>query len=209
MNFEKAKDHVFTLLKTGLKPSLYYHNFQHTIDVCAAVDRLAKLEGIDGDDLVLLRTAAVFHDVGFLWEYLDNEIIACDFARNTLVDFDYGNHQIDVICQMILSTQVPQKPKNILEMVLCDADLDYIGRGDFFITALRLHREWSENSKKKITFKEWYLKQQDFIAQHEFFTESAKKLRNEKKMHNLVQIRELLGLLEATNTGQLGKFSSN
>lgn len=209
MNFELAKDHVFSLLKTGLKPSLYYHNFQHTIDVCAAVERLAQLEMIEGENLVLLRTAAVLHDVGFLWEYLDNEIIACDFARNTLGDFGYNNKQIESICQMILSTKVPQNPTNILEMVLCDADLDYIGRSDFFITALRLHREWSENSQKKITFKEWYLKQQAFIAQHQFFTESAKKLRNEKKMHNLVQIGELLGLLDSTNTGQLGKFSSN
>jgi uncharacterized protein len=208
MNFEKAKELVLPKLKKGLKPTLYYHNYQHTLDVCESVERLAEMENINGDERVMLQTAALFHDTGFLWEYVDNEKIACDFAKETLSDLEYSKNQIDVICQMILSTQIPQHPSNILDKILCDADLDYIGRSDFFITALRLHREWSENSKKKITFKEWYLKQQAFIIEHEYFTESARKIRNEKKKHNLSQVKELLNLLESTDRGDFGNFNS-
>jgi uncharacterized protein len=207
MKFEQVKELVLPKLKKGLKPTLYYHNYQHTLDVCESVDRLAKMENVNGEELTMLRTAAVFHDTGFLWQYEDNEKIACEFAKETLVDLDYNDPQIDTICRMILSTQIPQHPNTLLDKIICDADLDYIGRSDFFITALRLHREWSENSKKKITFKDWYLKQQSFIIEHEFFTESARKLRNEKKHHNLSQVKELLNLLESTVNESVGNLS--
>lgn len=209
MHLEEVKELVLKKLKKELKPNLYYHNFQHTLDVCESVDRLAEMENIKGEDLILLQTAAVFHDTGFLWRYENNEELACKYARQILVDYQYTPAQTDLICQMIMATQIPQQPGNLMGMILCDADLDYIGRGDFFITALRLHREWSENSNMKITFKDWYLKQQSFILQHDFFTSSARTLRNEKKAHNLAQVKELLNLLDTTANEQLGSFSGN
>lgn len=201
MNFDAVREMVLDKLKKDLKPSLYYHNFQHTIDVCESVDRIAEIENVQGEDLVLLRTAAVFHDTGFLWRYENNEELACKYAEQTLLSYQYHKHQIKHICEMIMATQIPQNPKDLLSKILCDADLDYIGRGDFFITALRLHREWSENSNRRITFKDWYLKQQSFILHHEYFTFGAKKLRNETKQHNLSQVKELLNLLD-TATGK-------
>jgi len=209
MNFDDLKDLVLKKLKKELKPNLYYHNFQHTIDVCESVDRLAEMENISGSNLLLLQTAALFHDTGFIWRYENNEELACNFARQLLPEYAYSKNETEHICKMIMATQIPQNPDDILAMVLCDADLDYIGRGDFFITALRLHREWSENSNMKITFKDWYLKQQSFILQHEYFTESARKLRNDKKAHNLTQVKELLNLLDATATDKLGSFANS
>lgn len=207
MELEKLREMVYMKLKKELKPTLYYHNFQHTVDVCESVDRLAEMENLNGEDLILLRTAALFHDTGFIWRYENNEELACNFAQQTLGDYGYTKGQKEHICKMIMATQIPQNPEDRMARVLCDADLDYMGRGDFFITALRLHREWSENSNMKITFKEWYLKQQAFIMQHEFFTASARQLRNEKKAHNLTQVKELLNLLDATSGDQLGSFS--
>ncbi len=209
MYFEEVKVLVLKKLKKELKPNLYYHNFQHTLDVCESVDRLAEMENIKGEELVLLQTAALFHDTGFIWRYENNEDLACQYARQILGEYNYKEDQIEHICRMIMATQIPQKPEDSMGMILCDADLDYIGRGDFFITALRLHREWSENSNMKITFKDWYLKQQSFIMQHEFFTRSARQLRNKKKEHNLAQVRELLHLLDETAGDQLGSFSKS
>ncbi len=177
---------------------MYYHNYKHTLDLLDGVEYLAKEENVMGDDLILLRTAALFHDTGFLYQYDNNEPFGCDFTKEVLPDYGYNDKQIEMICDMIMATKMPQKPKGKLAEILCDADLFYIGRDDFFITALRLHREWSENSTRKITFKDWYLNQKSFVLSHEFFTQSARKLLKEKKKHNLIQINELLSLLEAT-----------
>ncbi len=198
MRYKEVKDFVTDKLKKELKPSLYYHNYKHTLDLLKCVEYLAKEEKVAGEDIILLRTAALFHDTGFLWQYDNNEPFGCDFAREILPQYGYNDQQIEIICEMIMATQMPQNPKNKLAEILCDADLFYLGRDDFFITALRLHREWSENSTKKITFKDWYLNQKSFVLSHEFFTESARMLLKEKKKHNLLQINELLSLLEAT-----------
>lgn len=209
MKYDELKDFVLKKLKKELKPSLYYHNFQHTLDVCESVTRLAKMEKVEGQELTLLQSAALFHDVGFIWRYDHNEELACQYAKQVLPDYDYTSEQTEHICRMIMATQIPQKPLDIMGEILCDADLDYIGRGDFFITALRLHREWSENSNMKITFKDWYLKQQSFILQHEYFTQSAKQLRDDKKKHNLTQVKELLNLLDATANENLESFTKS
>jgi predicted metal-dependent HD superfamily phosphohydrolase len=207
MELDSLRTLVLKKLKKELNPNLYYHNYQHTLDVCESVDRLAEIENINGEERILLRTAALMHDTGFIWRYENNEELACEYSRDILPEFKFSNGQIEHITNMIMSTQIPQKPQDKLGMVLCDADLDYIGRGDFFITALRLHREWSENSNQKITFRDWYLKQQNFILQHEYFTEGAKQLRNTTKQHNLSQVKELLNLLDATSTENAGSLS--
>lgn len=198
MEFTRAKEIVMQKLSRELSPSLFYHNAQHTLDVCRSVETLAIMEKVGDDRLLLLLTAALYHDTGFLWSYENNEALACNFAEETLPGFGYSGKQLAEVCQLILSTTMPQQPQTLLEKILCDADLDYIGRDDFFITALRLHREWSENSPQKISFRDWYERQRDFVESHEFFTHSARLLRNEKKRKNLSQVKELLDLIETS-----------
>lgn len=208
MEFARVKEFILQKLSRELKPSLYYHNAQHTIDVCRSVETLAIMEKVSADEMLLLITAALFHDTGFIWSYENNEPLACEFATKTLPEFSYTPLQVSTVCQLILSTAMPQKPETLLEEILCDADLDYIGREDFFITALRLHREWSENSARKIPFRDWYEKQRDFVETHEFFTRSARLLRNEKKRKNLSQVRELLDLIESSADFRIKKVNN-
>lgn len=196
MDYEKAKDFVLAKLKKELKPTLYYHNFQHTLDVCQSTENLAIMEKVDSENQLLLLTAALYHDTGFFWSYDNNEPLACQFARESLPEFNYTSQQIEIVCELIMATQITHQPRNHLECIICDADLDYLGREDFFITALRLHREWSENSCKKLSFKVWYLKQLQFVRQHEYYTKTANRLRNPRKKINLFQIGELLELLD-------------
>lgn len=208
MEFSLAKEFVLKKLTGELKPSLYYHNIQHTIDVCRSVETLAIMEKVNEEELTMLLTAALYHDTGFIWAYDNNEPMACRFAQETLPRFGYTESQIETVCRLIMATSMPQQPDTLLEKILCDADLDYIGREDFFITALRLHREWSENSARKMTFRHWYEKQREFVENHEFFTRSARLLRNEKKKKNLSQVRELLDLIETSTDFSIKKTNN-
>lgn len=195
MQFQKAKAYVLKRLEKELNPNLYYHGLHHTIDVCEAVERLAGLEKIKGNDLVLLKTAALYHDFGFVLKYKANEDGSAVLAQETLPQFGYSHKEIEIVSNCIIATQIPQRPKTILEKILCDADLDYIGRDDFFMVALKLHREWSEHGIQ-ITLKEWYLQQLDFVSKHQYWTNAAKTLRQQKKELHLYQIKELLVALE-------------
>jgi uncharacterized protein len=192
MNLQAAKEFILNKLKTELKQDLYYHCLNHTLDVYESAKKLAALENISDTDLVLLETAALFHDTGFLAGYADHEEQSVKVTKKILPGFGYSESDIEVICRMILSTRLPQQPVTLLEKILCDADLDYLGRDDFFMIANKLLCEWNENGIP-ITLKKWYNVQVNFLMNNHYFTKSAISLRKEKKRENLSQILELLG----------------
>ncbi len=196
MEFNRVKTVVIETLKQELNPALYYHNHVHTLDVISASEHLGMLESIGGEEMMLLLTASLLHDTGYMWAYDQNEQLACNFARKLLPEYNYSNVAIDRICEMIMATQLPQSPKDLLAKILCDADLDYFGRDDFFPIAIRLHQEWKEYTSKHLDFLEWYSTQFEFMIQHTYFTDVAKQLRNKRKEENLNQIRRLLVIVD-------------
>lgn len=191
MDPHAARAFALEQLATGLPPNLYYHSVAHTEDVCHAASVLAHMEGVEGDDVLLLQTAAAYHDVGFLWQYHMNEPRAAELARTTLPGFGFAQDQIEVIAGLIMATQVPQKPHTHLEQIMCDADLDYLGREDFYMNAHGLYREWSAHGTQ-MSLRQWYELQLEFLQSHHYFTAAANTLRNSGKQRHIAEIRALL-----------------
>ncbi len=191
MKYGKAKNYIFKKLKKELSPDLHYHCIDHTKDVIKAVTRLGKMENVTGKELKLLKTAALYHDVGFTETYDGHEIVSARIARETLPRFDYTEDEIKTIEGMILATEIPQNPKTHLEQILADADLDYIGRDDLFLIGQRLQYEWKLRGIAT-SLKDWHEKQLDFLQNHHYFTQSAKKLREKVKQQNIYELEKLL-----------------
>ncbi len=192
IDFEGAKKFILDKLKNELPPELQYHNFEHTLDVLESAERLALLEKENGHDLLLLKTAALFHDSGMLIQYGDHEEASGVITRQYLPDFGYSKPDIEIINRMILSTKLPQSASTRLEKILCDADLDYLGRDDFYMIAHRLRYEWGQLNIFPTTLYEWYRLQLSFLTNHDYYTPSAISLRQEKKIIHLAEIRELI-----------------
>ena len=114
MQFEQAYSFIIHKLETGLPSYLTYHNSGHTKGVVKAAEYLAIAEKISGEDLILLKTAALFHDSGFLHDHQDHEEISCQEAQKHLPDFGYAKEQIDEVCRMIRATKLPNRLKIIL-----------------------------------------------------------------------------------------------
>ena len=185
MNVELAESYILERLRTNLSPRLLYHGLHHVLDVVDAAERLAKKEGICNiEDLTLLKTAALYHDSGFLNVYKNHEEAGCAIVKEILPGFDYTTEQIEAICGMIMATKIPQSPKTKLEEILCDADLDYLGREDFepiaetLFEELRLRGAVSDHNL-------WNTIQVKFLDSHHYWTESAKQSRNELKQKHL------------------------
>jgi len=92
---------------------------------------------------------------------------------------------------LIMVTRLPQKASTIAEQILCDADLDYLGREDFFIHSFELQYEWNVLGIRKTNLSEWLGIQIKFLSDHTYFTKSANDLRNQKKSTNLHEITSL------------------
>jgi HD superfamily phosphodiesterase len=191
MRFEAVKEYLLQRLERGLAPNLYYHGMHHTVDVMAAANRLAESEGIKDADKTILMTSALLHDAGFLIRYKENEDISAGMCWNILPRFGYTYSEIMVVAQLILSTSIPQKPYDKLSSILCDSDLDYLGRDDFFIIGCNLRREWKEYGRD-LSVKEWYEQQIDFLSKHHYFTRTSTMLREEKKLRHLEYLTRLV-----------------
>lgn len=191
-DWDAVKAYALARLARGLPTELRYHSVRHTCnDVLPAVERLAALAGVNGHDLLLLRTAALYHDMGYMEQYENNEPIGVRIARETLPDFGYDAQQIETIERMIMATQMPQTPQNFLEELVCDADLDSLGREDYLETSHDLHAELVACGAS-ITLKEWYQRQLNFLSNHTYFTEVARELRDPGKQENIRRLKTLL-----------------
>ncbi|CAG4997897.1 hypothetical protein DYBT9275_01876 [Dyadobacter sp. CECT 9275] len=177
-----------------LPHDLYYHGFHHVKDVANAARVLAKEENLtDRHALELLETAAFYHDTGFLHTYSGHEEQGCVIAETVLPFFDYSPEDIQVICGMIMATRIPQSPTTLLEKILCDADLDYLGRADFEPIASSLYAEMAARSMVTDK-KDWNQIQINFLNQHHYWTQSAHNLRDSGKQF---QLRKLIRLAES------------
>ncbi|MFZ4613673.1 MAG: phosphohydrolase, partial [Bacteroidia bacterium] len=94
---------------------------------------------------------------------------------------------IDTICRLILATKVPQKPNDILEMIMCDADLDYLGTDSFDEISNNLKKELMWEGKIK-TDEQWDLIQIKFLQNHKYFTDYSIRNREDKKNEHLTKL---------------------
>ncbi len=195
INYRKAEKYIVEKLRKELPENLYYHDLRHTTDVCAAVERLALMEGVEGDDIFLLKTAALYHDAGFVHQYANNEDIGAEMAKDVLPRFGYTQEQIDKIGRLIRATKVPQKPKTHLQQIICDADLDYLGGDEFHIIANNLKRELMERDVLS-SDKQWDELQVKFLEAHTYFTKTAIELRRNNKLARLDEVKERLKTYE-------------
>ncbi len=182
--FKQAEKYVFALLKKKLPDTLYYHGMRHTTNMIKAAMQIAAAENISEEKMNLLRTAVVFHDAGFIYVYKKHEEKSCKMARKILPAFDFSEKQIESICGMIMATKVPQQPKNILEKIIADADLEYLGTDQAPKIAKRLFKEL-KHRKPSFTKKDWNQMQIAFIQKHKYFTKFCKKNRNPAKLKYL------------------------
>jgi len=190
MNLINLTDFIIEKMKRELPPTIVYHSPDHTLDVHDAAIRLAAMEGLDEHHTRLIRAAALLHDAGITVSFRDHEDYSAAIAQEYLPSFGFNEDEIREVKSMIMATKLPQLATSLAEKILCDADLDYLGRPDFFVIGQKLRLEW-ELSGNKIDLSEWYIIQMDFLRNHTYFTNSAANLRNERKWQNLKEIEKL------------------
>jgi len=190
-DFERAMAYALARLSRELSPKLTYHSLAHTqLDVVPAAERLAALEGVTDPDLMLLCTAAYFHDIGYVEQWADHEVIGVRIVRTILPRFGYGPAHIEAISGMIMATRIPQRPDDLLQAILADADLDLLGRTDYLDLSHALRAERAALGHVS-TDQEWYGRQLKFIQSHRFLTAAAQRLREAKQQENIEMMARL------------------
>jgi uncharacterized protein len=198
-DIEQACAYALGRLAHELSPKLHFHSLTHTRDdVVPAALRLAAQLDIDCDDTRLLRTAACYHDIGFIERRDGHEDVSARIAAATLPNYGYSSEQVACIVGMIRATKLPQKPTNLLEQIMADADLDSLGRADFFIRNQALRDELAAFDHV-MSDALWYRTKLNFLRSHHYWTAEAASLRGPaKKQH----IDELIRRIEAAGRSE-------
>lgn len=190
MDHNKAIDYILRRMQEELPNNLRYHSLEHTLGVLHSCDYLAKKQGIRGDDLKILRTAAAFHDSGFVLSYQNHEELSSNIAAEHLPEFGYSEEQIKTIQSMIRATKLPQSPATLLEKTLCDADLDYLGGDNYGEISESLYDELGMNGIE-MSEEKWLDVQIKFLENHHYWTDFATTVLSPRKEMVLQRLRAL------------------
>ena len=187
INFPRIYRSIISKLEQNLPAHLTYHCAAHTKEVLRNAVFLAEKENVSGRDLCLLKIAALYHDTGFLLDRKEHEQKSCVLAMEDLKN-ELKEEDLEKICGMIMATRIPQEPKNKLERILADADLEYLGTDDFETISGNLYRELL-HFNPSLSTEEWLDLQIKFISNHSYHTGFCKKQREPKKQENLEKLK--------------------
>ena len=189
--YESTSTYMIDKLKAGLRSSLSYHGLHHVLDVLTAAEMIGAKENISAQEMELLKVAVLFHDAGFIVDSVEHEKRGCAMAKESLPGFGYNEKEIEAICGMIMATQYPPHPKNLMEQIICDADLDYLGRDDYYRISETLFKELTHFGLLKGE-QDWNKLQEKFLSGHRYFKKTSRELREPKKSEHLDHVKRLI-----------------
>lgn len=188
---QEAESFVTDFFESNIPSKYVYHNLQHTKEVVAACREISKeYEELEAYDLELLELAAWFHDTGYDEGYLDHEERSCGYARAFLRERDFSQQDIQTIIGCIRATKLPQNPNNLLEEIICDADMSHLGNETYWDRCGRVRQELLLTREVMMSEQEWVDFELDFIVNHSYHTDVAQELFDKKKQKHIRQLRK-------------------
>ncbi|MBE2255205.1 MAG: HD domain-containing protein [Ignavibacteria bacterium] len=187
-----ANQFVFNLFRDKLSSEYVYHNYLHTTKVTESAQKIGKKSGLNESELELVTLAALFHDTGYIVSKEGHEVKSAEFAEEFLKTKNFPTEKIQKVKELILATTIPVSPKNLMEEVICDADLSHLGSKEYKENNELLKIELEKTTGEKISDVDWLNKNNDFFAKHKFYTLYAKSEFEETKTDNYLKIQKKL-----------------
>jgi predicted metal-dependent HD superfamily phosphohydrolase len=203
---EQAENFVSKLLKDKLSNSYTYHNFNHTLDVVAAVDTLADSENINPSDKEILLIAAWFHDTGYINGCDNHEDSSIVIATNFLNEKGKTTDYIEKVAGLIKATTYNYVPQTLFEKIIKDADYYHLSSNEYGSTCESLRMEWQTVDRKLYSDCDWVMENLDFLAhRHQFYTDYALKNWQPLKEKNIKRLQKKMKKMELDRSKELEK----
>ncbi|HEV7423739.1 MAG TPA: Pycsar system effector family protein, partial [Candidatus Paceibacterota bacterium] len=181
-----------SILHTDLD-RLPYHNLKHTQYVVSYSMQLTHHYQLSERDSFVVVASAWLHDLGYLIERENHEAEGATAAGIYLSNLDVAAADIESIKGCILATKLPQNPHNLLEEIVCDADLSHLGKSDFDELSKLMRKEMEGVYHKRIDKGEWRNQTINLFESHKYHTDYARMQLDEEKQKNLRKLKEKSG----------------
>lgn len=180
--------YILSELRQKLPSHLTYHNYEHTCDVVDVCLNYARVYQLDQEQTELLLIAATAHDYGYVISPVNHEETGADLVSMLMAAYQYKDKKIKQVRNIILATKLGAEPKTLMQKILADADLDYLGRPDYPVISERLFDELVHAGKLS-NRSEWLQKQVAFLSSHQYYTPYARLHRRPAKLERLESLR--------------------
>lgn len=169
-------------------PAKYvFHDLEHTVQTVAAAKMLAEACQLEAHQTELLLLATWFHDTGYAQGPEGHEERSCALAKAFLED-KITEEDLQIVLRCILATKIPQQPKDLLEQIICDADLSHLGMKSYWERNSKLRQEFAQTRHEFTNDKVWVEFELEFMLTHEYHTEAARALFNKRKAKHIQQL---------------------
>ena len=172
---EETKEFVGGFIGENFSEKICYHNIDHTLEVVEASEVIGRHCKLTDRDLEIVIIAAWFHDTGYFLGCENHEEASSNIAKQYLQNENIDPSYIHQVVNCILSTKLPQKPRTILEQIICDADLVHLASDQFLEKSkLLLHELKLQN--RGMSDKMWLILSKEFIETHKYHTQYGKNV---------------------------------
>jgi len=186
----RVSSYITQYFKEHITAQYVFHDLQHTMNVAYAVKEIGAGFALPESEMQLLEIAAWFHDTGYSEGGLGHEERSCKIARVFLQN-DLSDTQIKTIEGCIMATRLPQSPTNLLEKILADADMSHLGKRSYWDRCERIRQEMFLTKGIQKTDDEWIDFEIDFMLLHQYHTDVAKALYDDRKEKHIKQLKDL------------------
>lgn len=187
-----AGRYIARLFASKLSGDLVFHNFHHTVNVVRGVKDIGRHLQLDAVQKEILLLAAWFHDSGHVVKYMGHEEESQQLAKEWLLKMEFPMDKTEQVLACIAATHMPQRPKGLLQQVICDADLYHLSMGEYCHLQFQLREEWKRVLKKEYTDISWMEENLSFINEHQYFTVYGQSVLEKRKQKNLRLCEQLL-----------------
>ena len=197
---QKARAHVEALIQAAKPQWVTYHNFEHAKAVAKASKAIGTACGLSAEELEEVILAAWFHDAGYVEAIEGHEERSIDIASAFLRETGYPPKRIAKVAGCIRATKMPQNPRNLMERVLCDADISHLASRDFLEVSELIRLEIEHRMGRKLSEAEWLTMNTVFVAGHQFHTDYARSKYAPQHAANLAALKERLNQVKGRQT---------
>jgi predicted metal-dependent HD superfamily phosphohydrolase len=183
---EAAGQYVKAQYQLHPNPNLVYHDLTHTQQVVDAAEQIAAHYRLQEQDQMVVMVAAWFHDTGYLLgSFREHEDKGAELARAFMKEQQVPEPIQQQVAGCIMATKMPQNPHNLLEEIVCDADLFHLGSKHYKERSKAMRQEAEATLGKDISSGAWAGTSLVFLENHQYFTDYCRVLLKQQKEDNI------------------------
>ncbi len=203
----EVEAYVSNFISEQVPKEYAYHDVHHTVNVVQAVLEIGQAYNLTEKELEILQLAAWFHDTGYDKGSLDHEDRGAIYAREYLSKHNYPEEDLVKISACIRATKIPHQPNNLLEQIICDADLSHLGKKNYWNRCGKVRQELTLTKGVTMGEQEWVSFELKFISAHQYHTDVGLNLYQKRKKKHIRQLKKRYAQLEPDQVFSVSEIS--